>query len=290
MLWLSSAVAHAEPVEVAAAKTLWNAQLAAINSKTPSAFRDTFDDSAYVLLPGSELHADSYNLAKFADHWFLDLGTYKVTSLKIGDLRDNKLAWIVAELVDTADPKQRLRVTEFVAVKQPTDGSGAGSIDKPKASDYRVLGASFTTPLEDQQALALAAKSGLTPLVPIDGGSSSEGFIDDPKYLASFPVIDDPAAAVIGSAAAEVATGKAAVAAKLKSWKSLAYKTGTQIHVGEYYNMNAAALAVFHIQIGFKVGGKEVLVPYRVMTLTSGPPPATHGTTYLVFAHYSIEH
>ncbi len=33
--------------------------------------------------------------------------------------------------------------------------------------------------------------------------------------------------------------------------------------------MNAAALAVFHIQIGFKVGGKEVLVPYRVMTLTS---------------------
>ncbi len=91
MLWLSSAVAHAEPVEVAAAKTLWNAQLAEINSKTTSALRDTFDDSAYVILPGSELHADSYNLAKFADHWFLDLGTYKVTSLKIGDLRDNKL-------------------------------------------------------------------------------------------------------------------------------------------------------------------------------------------------------
>jgi hypothetical protein len=92
----------------------------------------------------------------------------------------------------------------------------------------------------------------------------------------------------IGRAPKELKVGKAAVVAMVKSFKGLDIKALTLDYADDMNSMNMAQAQFTHIQVTYKVGGKAIVVPYRVLMIVSSPGPGGHGVGKLGAAHFSI--
>ncbi len=279
LLAAHTAAAKASPA-VPAAKALLDAQLAAINAHDAKAFAATTDAGAYAIFPTTLEGSSRATIETAAKTWLGSLGktTVKLDHPRFGEMGDTGCAWISAEIVATGETTTRWRVTEMVAPRQPTDGGG----DPPK--ELLVLAAHISEPIDDK--VSLTAKLPALPAIP--DSASGDGFVDAPRYLAGFVISADPAVTLVGSAPREFATGKAAVAAKLREYKGLAMSAGIERHIGEYYSIGAADASVWHVEVTYKVGGKPVVVPYRVLVIILGPPPAVHGDMVVCAVHFSV--
>ena len=149
----------------------------------------------------------------------------------------------------------------------------------PLKSDPRVAG--LTTPY------GVPAGERAT-FISLDGHKALDE-IDNPESLARYlKVSADPAVTLIGSAPGEVLTGKATVTGRLRAWRDLAIKSIDVAGRGDAVSMNAASSAIWHVEITYKLGGKQVALPYRVHVITAGPAPGGQGDTLLCVAHFSI--
>ena len=93
---------------------------------------------------------------------------------------------------------------------------------------------------------------------------------------------------VLGTASSERATGKAAVTRMLKGWKTL--KLGL-IDVKSMSDPGTQFLgwSVGHVEATFKVGARQVKVPYRVLMILHVPwSPEDDQKPELIAAHFSI--
>jgi len=263
----------------AAAKTLLDAQVAAITAHDAKAFAATFDEPAYAVFPTTLEARASAKIAIAAKTWLDGLGKTQVVldHPRFGDLEFTGCAWISAELVATGDTTVRWRVTELVAPLQ-------AGVEKPTAADFRVLAAMISEPMDDKASLTATLPA--LPEVHNDHDPATE--VAGVRILFDLQVLDDPAVTFVGSAPKELKVGKAAVAAMVKSFKGLDMKALTLDYAGDMNSMNTATAEFEHVQVTYKVGGKAIVVPYRVMLIVASPGTGGHGVGKLGVAHFSI--
>lgn len=290
VLALAAQPAHADPQLLPGAKALLDAQVQAIASADPKALAATFDDFGFVMFPAAaDEGLGRATIDRAAKQWLGATGKLEVKAdhPKFGVLAGGMGAWITAELVVTGDHPVRWRVTELVGVRH-VDGGDYPS--PPARSDYRVIAAHISEPMEDKAALAAVAAQKL-PALPAIGSSDHNGTGNDDDFAVapySKMVMNDPAATLVGSAAGELVTGKAAVATKLRSWSGLKIKKVAAVSGGDPYSMNAASYVAGHVEITYTVAGKPIVVPYRVLIITDLPMPGSDSKVGFAAAHFSI--
>ncbi len=280
---LASTAAAKDSMEIAAAKKLLDAQVAAIGSGDAPGFAKTFSDDAYVVFPSTAEASDRAGLDAAAKTWLGGLGKTKVVAQAplFGTIENSTSAWIAVELVASGATTARWRVTELVI---PPQGD-----DHPTGDGYRVIAAHISEPVDDKVALDLVDKGKLPALPAMKNAiGGSDGSYDNPSSFGKYTAIgSDPAIAVIGSAPTEYVTGKA-VAAKFKEFTKLSQKTISYARQFDAVSMGAAKSVVGHVEVTYKIKGKDVVVPYRVMIVTGGPLPTGHGDTHVDVLHYSV--
>lgn len=266
--------------DVAAVKALVAEQVRAIGAGDATAFANTFDDSGYVILPdaaGEGLGSDA--IAAAAKHWLGTLGHVKV-ELASAHYTDT---WFDAELVLT--PGGRLRATGVV-IQRPDD-SGRKAISK--------IGALHLSEAVDDKVAVAEAAAGKLPALPKLADPEPESEMPDdlrPDKLAMYigHVVADPDVVLVGSAPKEHAVGPAAVKKLLAAWRGLALRT-TELHHGPSGDDMLLSWGVAHAEATFKVGGKSVKVPYRVLVIVMEPWAAAeeHGEKpKLAAVHFSV--
>lgn len=256
--------------------TLVAEQVRALNARDAKAFAATFYQDGFAILPGAGDEArGTAAIAALAKRWLAGVGnaSFKLDKPHYGS------RWYAGELVLTSGA--RLRITGVLRAN-PTEGG-------PLV--YNIGAIHISEPADDRAVLAAAA-AGKLPVLPKLAGAEVGAREDTPDRIATFAdrITDDPAAVVVGAAAAEHAIGKSAVSKLLAGWRSLKLSSGERIR---YDDGNRMLLGwyVGHTEATVKSGGKTVKVPYRVLCLVMQPWAVARdqsATATLLAAHLSV--
>jgi ketosteroid isomerase-like protein len=273
--------ARAEPAD---GKAVVAALVRAINAHDPRAVAALFRDGIAIFPAAADEGIGTAAVEAAAKRWLTALGNATVKLEQphySSDCFDGDL------VVSTG---AHLRITgvihgDYEVKKQVYD-------DRDKT--LHLLGALHISEPADDKAVLAAAAAGTLPSLPAlgTGDFASETSLR-PDKIADYAnrVADDPAVVLIGSAASERASGPAAIAKLLKRWRSLKLTT-TALKTGPLStDSELLAYAVAHAEATFKVNGKTVKVPYRVLIAVFEPwaVAAEHGEKpHLISAHFSV--
>jgi ketosteroid isomerase-like protein len=256
----------------------------AINAHDAKAIGAMFRDGDAVFPAAADEGSGAVAIEAAAKRWLTSLGTATVT-LEQPHYGAN---WFDGDLVVATGA--HLRITGVVLADWEVIKTTHDDSDKV----VHLLGALQISEPADDKAVLAAAAAGKLPALPALGDREFAGAISlRPDKITDYVnhVIDKPSAALIGSTATERATGKAAVDKLLRRWKSLKLATTALKTGAPSYDSDLLSFAVAHAEATFKVGGKPVKVPYRVLIVVLEPwaVAAEHGEKpQLISAHFSV--
>ncbi len=273
-----------------AATSLLAAQTQALGSGDAKAFAATFATNSFAFLPTAAEGNGRAAIEKATAAWMRDHGKIIVKTEKVvfGTLNDEPDwafgAWYHATLVVSGATTTRWRLTAVVGMREALDREDT-------VQDYRVVAAHLSEAVDDKAAFAAAA-AGKLPALPSFGIADEDRMPDDdwqPHRVAAWAkrVHKDAAAVLVGSAPKELFVGKAKVAAALGKWKSLELATIDAMRFDEP-DMQHYTVVMGHVTGTFRVAGKAIKVPYRVLMVTANPPAAAETPSTLAVAHFSI--
>lgn len=280
-LWILLTVTHARADEARDAATrLLAEQVRALNAGDAKAFAKTFSTEAFLILPTADGEArGAANIAPVVARWLAQTGklAIQVRELHVDDFLN--CAWFDAQLVSG---DLRWRITGVVA----TDVVEVG--DSLVERGPLVMAAHLSEAVDDHRALE-AARAGKLPALPPIVSEKLLGYMDPAKIAAhAGNVLDVPGVSLIGSAPGEHVVGPKQVAKVLRRWKKLKLETVGAANECELATSWGSCWTVGHVQATYKVGGKVVKVPYRVLMLVAEPSPDAGERGLFLAAHFSV--
>jgi hypothetical protein len=277
-LWILLTVTHARADEARDAATrLLAEQVRALNAGDAKAFAKTFSKEAFLILPTANGEARGRsNIAPVVARWLAQTGklAIHVRDVHVADFLG--CAWFDAQLVGG---ENHWRISGVVA-REMFD-------DAPYEEGPKVVAVHVSEAVEDKRVLE-AALAGQLPALPVVESEEVVDY-DDPSKIAMLVgrVERSAGPTLIGSAPDEYAIGHKHVTKLLRRWKKLKLETLGVQH-GYESSIWGSGWTVGHVQATYKVGGKVVKVPYRVLMLVAAPSPDAGPHPVFLSAHFSV--